>query len=111
MFSYEILDVIFSSFKKIVDKNLKNVIDASQKYVAGRQEYKLFLCSRYEIDTDSITEKLNLLKCEFSKELVSWSDFGLSSGFVDHDLTLYLFYSESVTEKKAHEQFVSLAIN
>ena len=111
MFTDEIFDVWFKSFKESVDENLKNVIGISQKYVAGRYGVRLFLCSKYEIDADAVTEKLNMLKSDFCNELEGWTDFGLCTGLIDHEITMYLFYSEPEKEKETHEHFVSLAIN
>ena len=111
MFTYEIFDVIFKSFKEFVDGKLKNVIGISQKYMAGRYEVMLFLCSKYDIGMDAMTEKLNLLKSDFSNELEGWFDFELCTGLIDYDIKMDLFYSESEKEKQTHEHFVSLAIN
>ena len=103
MFTYEMFDVIFKSYKEPVNENLKNVLGTSQKFITGRYEVRLFLCLKYDIDTDSMTEKLNLLKSDFYNELEGWYDFGLCTGAIDLDIMMYLFYSESEKEKETHE--------
>ena len=78
---------MYFSLKKYLDENVNNDIAGSQKYVAGRQEYSMFLCSLDEFDVESVLEQLSELRENYSSEIEVWSEFGLETGNMDHDVT------------------------